>query len=85
MFKLRKEIKVSRLYGDMMLLDTRNGTCFNINKTGQIFWDELLSVNNEEEIIINISRKINRSSSELVNISLRHFKDELIKNDLVEI
>ncbi len=83
MLKLRKEIKVSRLYGDMMLLDTRNGNCFEINNTGQIFWKELLSDNNEEKISENISRKFN-APSESVKLSLGRFKDELIKNDLVE-
>jgi len=83
MYRASKQVKVSMLYDDIILLNIHTGEYISFNKTGQLFWKVLINTENEDEALQNLSNQID-APVDTLKTSLYKFRDELIGAHLIE-
>ncbi|KYG30807.1 PqqD family protein [Priestia endophytica] len=83
MYRSSKQVKVSTLYGDTILLNTNTGEYLSFNETGQLFWQALINNKNEDEALQTLLGQIDASLDTLES-SLDKFKDKLLQANLIE-
>jgi len=76
-------IKVSELYDEYMLLDTRTGKYLKFNETGNLFWKVLVKEKNEEEMIQHLLEQIDADRTQIER-SLSNFTEELLEQGIIE-
>ncbi|ASB90673.1 PqqD family protein [Bacillus sonorensis] len=83
MYKPSRQVKVSTLYGDIILLNTGTGEYLSFNETGQLFWQAIISTKNEEDALQFLVERID-ASIDTLKASFYNFRENLIKADLIE-
>ncbi|MBC6975173.1 PqqD family protein [Bacillus sp. CGMCC 1.60114] len=83
MYRPSSFIKVSELYDEYMLLDTRTGKYLNFNETGNLFWKVLVKEKNEEEMIQHLLEQIDADRTQIER-SLSNFTEELLEQGIIE-
>jgi hypothetical protein len=83
MYKLSKWVKSSCLYGELKLLDVRNGTYFKVNKIAQIMWEALLECKSEQQMLNTILDQI-EGDPERIKLAFQSFKAQLLQEGWIE-
>lgn len=83
MYKIKRNIKCTEIYDNLMLLDTKRGEYFELNETGRIMWNAILKNSNNDDIVNDIEKEID-APREVLEDALQKFINSLIQKEFIE-
>lgn len=82
-YQIADNIKYSKVYDRVILLDTRNGSYFELNAIAKIMLDELLNFKSVDQATDNLLEKIDGTRNE-IKISFLDFRKELLSRGFIK-
>lgn len=82
-YQICDNIKQSEVYGSITLLDTQKGIYFEFNESAKLFWEEMMTAENDKQVIDNLTEKFNVNRNKIEE-SFYKFRDQLLSKGFID-